>query len=42
MAGKGELTVTLGGRDLTVSVKRDRRARRITIHVDAAIGGARV
>ncbi len=42
MAGKGEISVTLGGRDLTVPVKRDRRARRITIHVDAAIGGARV
>lgn len=42
MAGKGEINVTLGGRDLTVPVRRDRRARRITIHVDAAIGGARV
>lgn len=42
MADTREINVTLGGRDLTVPVKRDRRARRITIHVDAAIGGARV
>ncbi len=42
MKGTTDLTLTLGGRDLTLPVKRDRRARRITIHVDAAIGGARV
>ncbi|MGI9387036.1 MAG: hypothetical protein ACR2OX_06365, partial [Methyloligellaceae bacterium] len=36
------LHVTLQGRPLTLPVRRDRRARRITIHVDAAIGGARI
>lgn len=36
------LRVTLQGRTLSVPVRRDRRARRITIHIDAAIGGARI
>ena len=36
------LRVTLQGRPLTLPVRRDRRARRITIHIDAAIGGARI
>ena len=37
-----ELRVTLQGRKLSVPVRRDRRARRITIHIDAGIGGARI
>ena len=36
------LHVTLQGRPLTLPIRRDRRARRITIHIDAAIGGARI
>ncbi len=38
----GALDVVLQGRALTVPLRRDRRARRITIHIDAAVGGARV
>jgi predicted metal-dependent hydrolase len=38
----GALDLVLRGRPLTVPLRRDRRARRITIHIDVAIGGARV
>jgi predicted metal-dependent hydrolase len=37
-----QLRLTLSGRRLTMPVRRDRRARRITIHIDVAIGGAKV
>lgn len=37
-----ELLLTLDGRPLRMPLRRDRRARNITIHIDAAIGGARV
>jgi len=37
-----ELSVTLGGETVTVPVRRDRRARQITIHIDASLGGAKV
>jgi hypothetical protein len=32
----------LKGRTITVPIRRDRRARRITIHIDASIGGAKI
>lgn len=37
-----EICLTIGGHPLTVPVRRDRRARRITIHIDASIGGAKI
>lgn len=37
-----EIELTLHGRPLRMPLRRDRRARNITIHIDAAIGGARV
>jgi predicted metal-dependent hydrolase len=37
-----EIEVTLHGRPLRMPLRRDRRARNITIHIDASIGGARV
>jgi len=37
-----ELLVTLEGRPLRLPLRRDRRARNITIHIDAAVGGARI
>jgi len=37
-----DLDLVLRGRPLSVPLRRDRRARRITIHIDVAIGGARV
>ena len=42
MPVKREVDVVLGGRRVTVPVRRDRRARQITIHIDASIGGAKV
>ena len=42
MPVKGELDIVLGGQTLTVPVRRDRRARQITIHIDASIGGAKI
>ncbi len=38
----GALDLVLRGRPLSVPLRRDRRARRITIHIDVSIGGARV
>ena len=38
----GALDLVLRGRPLSVPPRRDRRARRITIHIDVALGGARV
>jgi predicted metal-dependent hydrolase len=37
-----ELSVILGGNSITVPVRRDRRARQITIHIDASLGGAKI
>ena len=37
-----EICLTIGGRPVTVPIRRDRRARRITIHIDASIGGAKI
>ena len=37
-----ELNVILGGTAVTLPVRRDRRARQITIHIDAALGGAKI
>jgi predicted metal-dependent hydrolase len=37
-----ELLIMLDGRPVRMPLRRDRRARNITIHIDAAIGGARV
>jgi predicted metal-dependent hydrolase len=42
MPVKGELEVMLGGRPVSVPIRRDRRARQITIHIDASLGGAKV
>ena len=36
------LNLTLRGRVLSVPIRRDRRSRRITIHIDASLGGARI
>jgi len=37
-----ELNVILGGNAVTLPVRRDRRARQITIHIDASLGGAKI
>ena len=37
-----EVSVILGGHTLTLPIRRDRRARQITIHIDAALGGAKI
>lgn len=36
------LSLTLRGQTLRVPIRRDRRSRRITIHIDASLGGARI
>ena len=42
MPATRELSVLLGGRTLTLPVRRDKRARQITIHIDASLGGAKI
>jgi len=42
MPVKGEMEIVLGGRKVTVPIRRDKRARQITIHIDASIGGAKI
>jgi hypothetical protein len=37
-----EVSVLLGGAAVTLPIRRDRRARQITIHIDASLGGAKV
>jgi len=37
-----ELNVIIGGNAVTLPVRRDRRARQITIHIDASLGGAKI
>ena len=37
-----EICLNLGGRPITVPIRRHRRARQITIHIDASLGGAKI
>jgi predicted metal-dependent hydrolase len=37
-----EICLVLRGHAVTVPIRRDRRARQITIHIDASIGGAKI
>jgi len=37
-----ELSVILDGQTVTLPVRRDKRARQITIHIDASLGGAKI
>lgn len=37
-----EICLVLRGHTVTVPIRRDRRARQITIHIDASIGGAKI
>lgn len=37
-----EICLVLRGRTLTLPIRRDRRARQITIHIDASLGGAKI
>lgn len=42
MPVKREIDVVLGGQAMSVPVQRNKRARQITIHIDASIGGAKI
>ena len=37
-----EICFLLRGQPITVPIRRDRRARQITIHIDASLGGAKI